>query len=174
MTLVWYLLKNLNLPLWNEMGFVCSVTLLKPFTFFGGCNSIGVYGCPCKRNQWGGWQFHISLPFGIGVFYTLGPFHPARWYDVGNWAEGRSSGEPSPDWGRWGVTEESGLLHFWPTFFLYCPSVWGEAAWMPSHSQVFARQCCVPSCVPGGSVGQCIHDPGLLAHGAAPRTKRRQ
>lgn len=57
--------ENLNFPLRNKTGFVCSVTVLKPFAFFGTRSGIVVYGRQSEPNQCR-WQFCVSLTFGVG------------------------------------------------------------------------------------------------------------
>lgn len=160
--------ENLNFPLWNKTVFVCSVTVLKPLAFFGSHSGIVVYGCQCEPNQCR-WQFCISLTFGVrGSAIAWVPF--TQQDDVGNWAEWRASGSlppPPPASGRWHKIWPSALLT--NTLSLFHLSVRVKAVWMLSHSQVFARHYCVPRYVPEGSIWQCIHDPELLAHGAAQR-----
>lgn len=142
--------ENLNFPLWNKTGFVCSVTVLKPFAFFGSCSDIVVYRCQCKPNRWCGWQFCVSLTFGVGVCYSLGPFHPARWCWKLSWMEVIWECSPPP------IASDirSGLLHFWPTLFLYCTSKWGKGS-VNAHSLTGVCQAllCAQACTRGGPYG---------------------
>lgn len=164
--------ENLNFPLWNKTGFVCSVTVLKPFAFFGSRSGIVVYGRQCEPNQCR-WQFCVFLTFAIGVCYSLGPFHSARWCWKLSWMEIIWEPSPSPPAsGRWHKIWPSALLT--NTLSLLHLSMRVKAVWMLSHSQVFAGTTVCPGMCQRGSIWQCIHDPELLAHGAAACTERRQ
>lgn len=94
--------ENLNFPLWNKTGFVCSVTVLKSFAFFGSRSGIVVYGRQREPNQCR-WQFCLSLIFGVGgCAIAWVPF--TQQDDVGNWANGEHLGAlPSPH-SQWEMT----------------------------------------------------------------------